>query len=105
MPPSRLVRPRTHWMTLAAVLVALGLALVVQGYVRHLYSVGDDAAVAQGPAGSVPAALMHGGPVVDARGAPCARPALPTASWPSPSTTVRTRPGRLRCSTCCAGIT
>lgn len=69
------MRPRTHWVTLAAVLLALGLALVVQGYVRHLYSVGDDSAVHQGPAGGVPASLTHGGPVIDARGG-----ALRTAS-------------------------
>lgn len=68
VPPARLVRPRTHWFVLTAVLLALAVALVVQGYVRHLYGVSDDAAVPPGPAGTVPAALAHGGPVIDARG-------------------------------------
>ncbi|MBC9823978.1 glycosyltransferase [Terrabacter sp. MAHUQ-38] len=40
----------------------------MQGYLRHLYGVTDDAAVPPGRADRVPSALARGGPVIDARG-------------------------------------
>ncbi|MDP5227110.1 MULTISPECIES: glycosyltransferase [Arthrobacter] len=48
-------------------LIALLGALLVQGYVRHLSSIGDDALPASADAGRVPETLLNGGPVVDAR--------------------------------------
>jgi cellulose synthase/poly-beta-1,6-N-acetylglucosamine synthase-like glycosyltransferase/peptidoglycan/xylan/chitin deacetylase (PgdA/CDA1 family) len=53
---------------LSTVLVALAVALVMQGYLRHLYGVNDDAGVRPGKTDRVPSALVHGGPVIDARG-------------------------------------
>ncbi|MFC7596948.1 bifunctional polysaccharide deacetylase/glycosyltransferase family 2 protein [Terrabacter sp. GCM10028922] len=50
------------------VLLALTVALVMQGYLRHLYGVSEDAAAPPGRADKVPSALAHGGPVIDARG-------------------------------------
>jgi cellulose synthase/poly-beta-1,6-N-acetylglucosamine synthase-like glycosyltransferase/peptidoglycan/xylan/chitin deacetylase (PgdA/CDA1 family) len=50
------------------VLLALTVALVMQGYLRHLYGVNEDAAAPPGRADKVPSALAHGGPVIDARG-------------------------------------
>ena len=50
-----------------AVLFALGIALVVQGYMHHLAAVGYDSAPVNGPSGSVPKAVSQGGPVIDAR--------------------------------------
>jgi cellulose synthase/poly-beta-1,6-N-acetylglucosamine synthase-like glycosyltransferase/peptidoglycan/xylan/chitin deacetylase (PgdA/CDA1 family) len=60
---------RTHWVVLAAVLIGLALALAVQGYTQHLAGVGDDSAVAAATASAdgVPASVLGGGPVVDAR--------------------------------------
>lgn len=51
-----------------AVLLALGVALVVQGYMHHLGGIGDDSVPADGPAGSVPKSVSQGGPVIDSRG-------------------------------------
>ncbi|KIS27546.1 bi-functional transferase/deacetylase [Arthrobacter sp. SPG23] len=52
-----------------AVLLALGVALAVQGYMHHLAGIGDDSAPSSTSAGSVPNAVSGGGPVVDSRGA------------------------------------
>jgi peptidoglycan/xylan/chitin deacetylase (PgdA/CDA1 family)/GT2 family glycosyltransferase len=62
------VQARTHWVVLAAVLIALGLALAVQGYTHHLAGIGDDSVQSDGSASNVPSAVAHGGPIVDARG-------------------------------------
>jgi cellulose synthase/poly-beta-1,6-N-acetylglucosamine synthase-like glycosyltransferase/peptidoglycan/xylan/chitin deacetylase (PgdA/CDA1 family) len=51
-----------------AVLFALGVALAVQGYMHHLAGIADDSVRAGGSARTVPDAVSHGGPVVDARG-------------------------------------
>ncbi len=51
-----------------AVLFALGVALAVQGYMHHLAGITDDSAPGGGSSGTVPDAVSHGGPVVDARG-------------------------------------
>ncbi|SFT92873.1 bifunctional polysaccharide deacetylase/glycosyltransferase family 2 protein [Arthrobacter sp. ov118] len=51
-----------------AVLFALGVALAVQGYMHHLAGIANDSVPAGGSAGTVPDAVSHGGPVVDARG-------------------------------------
>ncbi|MGZ6055714.1 MAG: polysaccharide deacetylase family protein, partial [Isosphaeraceae bacterium] len=51
-----------------AVLFALGVALAVQGYMHHLAGIADDSVPAGGSASTVPDAVSHGGPVVDARG-------------------------------------
>ena len=51
-----------------AVLFALGVALAVQGYVHHLAGIADDSVPVGGSASTVPDAVSHGGPVVDARG-------------------------------------
>ncbi|SLJ96501.1 Polysaccharide deacetylase [Arthrobacter sp. P2b] len=61
------VNVRAHWFVLMAVLFALGIALVVQGYMHHLATVGYDSAPVNGPSGSVPKAVSQGGPVIDAR--------------------------------------
>ncbi|MDQ4490287.1 bifunctional polysaccharide deacetylase/glycosyltransferase family 2 protein [Sinomonas sp. ASV486] len=70
-------RVRTHWIVLAALLVALALALAVQGYTQHLAGIGDDSASSRDGAAGVPASVLNGGPVVDARTADVhtARPA------------------------------
>lgn len=59
---------RAHWFILVAVLLALGVALVVQGYMHHLGGIGDDSVPADGPASSVPKSVSQGGPVIDSRG-------------------------------------
>ncbi|MGH1523913.1 bifunctional polysaccharide deacetylase/glycosyltransferase family 2 protein [Leifsonia sp. L25] len=66
---TRRASARAHWVVLAAVLLALSVALLVQGYTQHLAGIGDDAAVAGGSAAHVPASVGHGGPVIDPRGA------------------------------------
>jgi cellulose synthase/poly-beta-1,6-N-acetylglucosamine synthase-like glycosyltransferase/peptidoglycan/xylan/chitin deacetylase (PgdA/CDA1 family) len=58
---------RSHWVVLAAVVFAVALALLVQGYTHHLAGIGDDSLTASGSAANVPSAVEHGGPVVDAR--------------------------------------
>ncbi|WP_422934602.1 bifunctional polysaccharide deacetylase/glycosyltransferase family 2 protein [Sinomonas sp. P47F7] len=65
---ARPARVRAHWVVLLAVLIAVGVALTVQGYIHHLAGIGDDSVPAEGSAGTVPDAVSHGGPVVDARG-------------------------------------
>ncbi|WP_284982989.1 bifunctional polysaccharide deacetylase/glycosyltransferase family 2 protein [Arthrobacter sp. efr-133-TYG-118] len=62
------VSVKAHWFILMAVLVALGVALVVQGYMHHLAGIGDDSLPANGSASSVPKAVSQGGPVIDSRG-------------------------------------
>lgn len=52
---------------LAAVVLAVALALLAQGYTQHLTGIGDDSLTASGSAANVPSAVEHGGPVVDAR--------------------------------------
>lgn len=52
---------------LTAVVLALAVALLVQGYTQHLAGIGDDSATASGSAAHVPSAVAHGGPVIDAR--------------------------------------
>jgi cellulose synthase/poly-beta-1,6-N-acetylglucosamine synthase-like glycosyltransferase/peptidoglycan/xylan/chitin deacetylase (PgdA/CDA1 family) len=59
---------RAHWFILAAILFGLGVALAVQGYMHHLAGIADDSVPSVGSAGTVPDAVSHGGPVVDARG-------------------------------------
>jgi cellulose synthase/poly-beta-1,6-N-acetylglucosamine synthase-like glycosyltransferase/peptidoglycan/xylan/chitin deacetylase (PgdA/CDA1 family) len=55
-------------VVLAAVLIALGLALAVQGYTHHLAGIGDDSVRPDDSAAGVPSAVAHGGPIIDARG-------------------------------------
>ncbi|MGO4471315.1 polysaccharide deacetylase family protein [Arthrobacter sp. M-10] len=62
------VSVRAHWFILLAVLLALGVALVVQGYMHHLAGIADDSVPGGGSASTVPDAVSHGGPVVDSRG-------------------------------------
>ncbi|UTT71407.1 bifunctional polysaccharide deacetylase/glycosyltransferase family 2 protein [Arthrobacter sp. DNA4] len=59
---------RAHWFVLLATLMALGLALAVQGYIHHLGGAPGDSLPADTAAGAVPTTLSHGGPVVDSRG-------------------------------------
>jgi cellulose synthase/poly-beta-1,6-N-acetylglucosamine synthase-like glycosyltransferase/peptidoglycan/xylan/chitin deacetylase (PgdA/CDA1 family) len=59
---------RAHWFVLLATLMALGLALAVQGYLHHLGGAGVDQVPVNQAAGNVPDAVSHGGPVLDSRG-------------------------------------
>ncbi|WP_431245876.1 bifunctional polysaccharide deacetylase/glycosyltransferase family 2 protein [Leifsonia xyli] len=59
---------RAHWVVLAAILIAVSVSLLVQGYTQHLAGIGDDAVTASGSAGRVPSAVASGGPVIDSRG-------------------------------------
>ena len=63
---ARTVGARVHWVTLAAVLLAIAAALAVQGYAHHLTTLSESStpAAAASPA---PAAALHGGPVIDPR--------------------------------------
>jgi cellulose synthase/poly-beta-1,6-N-acetylglucosamine synthase-like glycosyltransferase/peptidoglycan/xylan/chitin deacetylase (PgdA/CDA1 family) len=62
---------RTHWLLLGTVLLTLTAALLIQGYTQHMFGIGNDAAGAgAGPAGRVPAAVVHGGPVIDTATSP-----------------------------------
>ncbi|CAG7646099.1 bifunctional polysaccharide deacetylase/glycosyltransferase family 2 protein [Actinacidiphila bryophytorum] len=70
---------RTHWLLLTVMVLTLAGALLIQGYTRHMFGIGDDAAGAGGgSAGRVPAAVVHGGPVIDSATTP-ARTARPRA--------------------------
>jgi cellulose synthase/poly-beta-1,6-N-acetylglucosamine synthase-like glycosyltransferase/peptidoglycan/xylan/chitin deacetylase (PgdA/CDA1 family) len=70
---------RTHWLLLTVLVLTLGGTLLVQGYTQHMFGIGDDAAGSGGgPAGRVPAAVAHGGPVIDSAVTP-ARTARPGA--------------------------
>lgn len=60
-------RARIHWVTLAAFLGVLGVALLVVGYTHHMYGVSNDAAVDMGPSNRVPVTVTNGGPIVDAQ--------------------------------------
>ncbi|WP_141726368.1 polysaccharide deacetylase family protein, partial [Actinacidiphila rubida] len=69
---------RTHWLLLTVLVLTLAGTLLIQGYTQHMFGIGDDAAGAGGgPADRVPAAVAHGGPVVDSAVTP-ARTARPT---------------------------
>ncbi|BCW54483.1 bi-functional transferase/deacetylase [Arthrobacter sp. StoSoilB19] len=59
---------RAHWFVLLATLMALGLALAVQGYLHHLGGAGVDQVPVNQASGNVPDAVSHGGPVLDSRG-------------------------------------
>jgi cellulose synthase/poly-beta-1,6-N-acetylglucosamine synthase-like glycosyltransferase/peptidoglycan/xylan/chitin deacetylase (PgdA/CDA1 family) len=60
---------RTHWLLLGTLVVTLAVALLLQGYSRHMFNdAADGTAAPPGPATSVPATVAHGGPVVDAAG-------------------------------------
>jgi cellulose synthase/poly-beta-1,6-N-acetylglucosamine synthase-like glycosyltransferase/peptidoglycan/xylan/chitin deacetylase (PgdA/CDA1 family) len=59
-------RVRTHWVVLAAVLLALGVALTVQGYTHHLAGVSDDSVSGGGSSEHVPSSITEGGPIIDA---------------------------------------
>ncbi|HEY9290885.1 MAG TPA: bifunctional polysaccharide deacetylase/glycosyltransferase family 2 protein [Microlunatus sp.] len=61
------IKPRIHWVVLSVTLLALLLALLVQGYTSHLFGVSRDARP-PGPDGNVPASIKTGGPIIDARG-------------------------------------
>jgi cellulose synthase/poly-beta-1,6-N-acetylglucosamine synthase-like glycosyltransferase/peptidoglycan/xylan/chitin deacetylase (PgdA/CDA1 family) len=68
---------RTHWLLLTVLVLTLAGTLLIQGYTQHMFGIGDDTAGAGGgPAGRVPAAIVHGGPVIDSAVTP-ARTALP----------------------------
>jgi cellulose synthase/poly-beta-1,6-N-acetylglucosamine synthase-like glycosyltransferase/peptidoglycan/xylan/chitin deacetylase (PgdA/CDA1 family) len=70
---------RTHWLLLTVMVFTLAGALLIQGYTRHMFGIGNDAAGAGGgSAGRVPAAIVHGGPVIDSAATP-ARTARPRA--------------------------
>ncbi|KAA1420441.1 glycosyltransferase [Mumia zhuanghuii] len=63
------IRPRAHWVLLAVLLPTLAAALLVQGYARHMFgSTPDGAVTGSGSSDGVPAEVVEGGPVVDARG-------------------------------------
>lgn len=73
--PGKGARPasvKAHWVVLAAVLLALGLALAVQGYVHHLGGVGYNPAAAGQSAVTVPESVTQGGPVVTPAAERCA---------------------------------
>lgn len=57
-----------HWVILAIVILALGVALTVQGYMTHLAGIGDDSVASNDSTSAVPGTVSRGGPVVDARG-------------------------------------
>ncbi|WP_234759207.1 bifunctional polysaccharide deacetylase/glycosyltransferase family 2 protein [Arthrobacter alkaliphilus] len=61
-------RVTAHWVVMTAVLIAIGVALTVQGYLHHLAGIGNDSVPAGGSASAVPDAVTHGGPLVDSRG-------------------------------------
>ncbi len=74
---------RTHWLLLTCLVVTLCVALLIEGYTQHMFGISDDAAGAGGgPAGTVPPAVAHGGPVIDAASVPArtARPAPHTVA-------------------------
>ncbi|MBM9507966.1 bifunctional polysaccharide deacetylase/glycosyltransferase family 2 protein [Actinacidiphila acididurans] len=72
---------RTHWLLLTTLLLTLGVALLLQGYTQHMFGISDDGAGAGGgPAGRVPAAVAHGGPVVDGVTGRTARPKAHTVA-------------------------
>lgn len=64
---ARDIRPRIHWVVLTVSMLALLLALLVQGYTHHLFGVSRDVRP-PGPSGQVPTSISKGGPVIDYRG-------------------------------------
>ncbi|MGN6160924.1 MAG: bifunctional polysaccharide deacetylase/glycosyltransferase family 2 protein [Marmoricola sp.] len=64
---AREVKPRIHWIVLSALLIALFLTLLLQGYTHHLFGVSRDARP-PGSTSQVPQAVATGGPLIDARG-------------------------------------
>ena len=64
---AREVSPRIHWVVLGVTMLALLLALLVEGYTHRLFGVSRDARPS-GASGSVPESILDGGPVIDARG-------------------------------------
>ncbi|GAB3267900.1 polysaccharide deacetylase family protein [Microbacterium lacusdiani] len=75
---------RAHWVVLAAVLLAVLVALLVQGYTHRLSTIGDAAPPATASAERVPSEVLHGGPVIDTRGAD------PRTASPAPGTVALT---------------
>ncbi|MCY0929097.1 bifunctional polysaccharide deacetylase/glycosyltransferase family 2 protein [Streptomyces sp. H27-H1] len=70
---------RTHWLLLTTLVLTLSAALLLQGYTRHMFdSTADGAPRGKGPAGSVPAAIASGGPVIEGAEGRTARPAART---------------------------
>jgi cellulose synthase/poly-beta-1,6-N-acetylglucosamine synthase-like glycosyltransferase/peptidoglycan/xylan/chitin deacetylase (PgdA/CDA1 family) len=64
---ARQVPLRTHWLILTLLLVCLSGALLLHGYTHHLFGTEPDgAAAASGPHDAVPAAVVSGGPLIDA---------------------------------------
>jgi cellulose synthase/poly-beta-1,6-N-acetylglucosamine synthase-like glycosyltransferase/peptidoglycan/xylan/chitin deacetylase (PgdA/CDA1 family) len=62
---------RTHWLLLTVLVLTLTGTLLIQGYTQHMFGIGDDAAGSGGgPAGRVPAEVVHGGPVIDSAATP-----------------------------------
>ncbi|RKE23064.1 bifunctional polysaccharide deacetylase/glycosyltransferase family 2 protein [Streptomyces sp. TLI_171] len=73
--------PRTHWLLLAAMVITLAAALLMQGYTRHLFDTAPDGAPrAAAAADAVPPEAAHGGPVIDASAA------TPRTARPAPQT-------------------
>lgn len=64
--PTRAVRTRSHWVALTLVLMALLVAMLVNGYTHRLGGLGASDARLAGTAASVPDAVKSG-PVIDAR--------------------------------------
>lgn len=68
---------RTHWLLMTVLVLTLCAALLIQGYTQHMFGISDDSVRAGGgAAGSVPAAIANGGPVIDSAAVP-ARTARP----------------------------
>ncbi|GAA1589591.1 glycosyltransferase [Kribbella sancticallisti] len=64
---ARQVPLRTHWFVLTMLLVCLSGALLLHGYTNHLFGTTPDGAVAAtGAHDAVPAAVVNGGPLIDA---------------------------------------
>jgi peptidoglycan/xylan/chitin deacetylase (PgdA/CDA1 family) len=62
---------RTHWLLLTVLLLTLAGTLLIQGYTQHMFGIGDDSAGSGGgPSQRVPAAVVHGGPVIDSSTTP-----------------------------------
>ncbi|MGW6918797.1 bifunctional polysaccharide deacetylase/glycosyltransferase family 2 protein [Kitasatospora sp. NPDC054939] len=74
----------SHWAVFTALLLALAAALLIQGYTQHLYDHRPDATAAAAPAGTVPAEVTGGGPVIDASGP------QPRTAGPAPGTVALT---------------
>ena len=70
--------PRTHWVLLSVLLLALTVSLLVHDYTRHLYNRAEDGVEQpQGPSRQVPSAVSAGGPVISATGLPGTAQARP----------------------------